>query len=127
MKTWKEIIHLEFSSSFPLLPFRDEQEKLEMLISCYRLGLLVCYPIKVEDIDYFNAKELLNCSVLAVVDNDIGFIKALLEYQTRKRFIWYILDMLIQCAIDNQKHEIQVMLVDYKYRNDLFKKKAFEL
>lgn len=37
------------------------------------------------------------------------------------------IDMLIQCAIDNKKYEIQTMLIDYKYKNNLFSDKRIEL
>lgn len=37
------------------------------------------------------------------------------------------IDMLIQCANENQKYEIQTMLMDYKYKHNLFQKKELEL
>lgn len=123
MKTWKEIIR---DKNFYSAPVSDESFEL-LAGGCYLARRNDCNQVDVADLDYYNGANLLSLSVIAVIDGDTEFIEALLEYQTRKRFVWYILDMLIQCAIDRKESEIQIMLVDYKYRNDLFRKKQFEL
>lgn len=124
MKTWREIIRNKILYRAPV-----SYESFELLAGDRYLARRSrgCDQVGVADLDHYSGTNLLSLSVIAVIDGDTEFIGALLEYQTRKRFVWYILDMLIQCAIDNKESEIQVMLVDYKYRNNLFRKKQFEL
>jgi len=54
-----------------------------------------------------NLREILQCGRKEILNNEI--------------------EMLLQCAIDTKMHECYVMLLNYKYENNLFRPPELEL
>ena len=70
----------------------------------------------------------LNCIVLSVVLSDVEIIELFLCQGGRKQFIQKNLATLIDCAIDcDSSPEVKLLLMDYKYRNGLYREHKFEL
>lgn len=69
--------------------------------------------------DHSDSKRIQVALVMATIMNDLEFVINNLYDK--------IIETLIECAIDNEKHEIQVYLTDYKYKHNLFQKKELEL
>ena len=76
------------------------------------------YAIKYYDNFYF-----LILLILSILIDDSDSVSKNLENVSQAKE----LDMLIQCANENQKYEIQTMLMEYKYKHNLFQKKELEL
>lgn len=74
-------------------------------------------------IKYYDKFHLLISLILTILIDDVTFVSENLKNVSQANEI----DMLIQCANENQKYEIQTMLMDYKYKHNLFQKKELEL
>lgn len=74
-------------------------------------------------IKYYDKFNLLISLILTILIDDFNFVSENLKNVSQAKEI----DMLIQCANENQKYEIQAMLMDYKYKNNLFLGKRIEL
>lgn len=72
-------------------------------------------------------KEFKKMSIAAIIRNDVNIIhnEILPHYFEKcdKNFI----DVMIECSIDNEYPEIRVMLMDFKYKHNLFTEKNWEL
>ena len=121
MKTWTKILH-------ECLPLKVSPVIDRTLKSAYDLAVCgINYQEYPENFEYMNGYDLTFLSVVAVISGDADFIRALTEYQGRKHLMSYILNILIPCANDREEYEIQIMLLDYKYRIGIFRKKKFDL
>lgn len=119
MKEWTEIVQSWIPE--PLRPVSIEQVE-----GIFRL-ILSSWQINTESFDSMETSTLLCCSIVAIVAGNKEYIRMLTEYQGRKHLMSYILDILISCANDREEYEIQIMLLDYKYRIGIFRKKKFDL
>lgn len=126
MRTWKEVIksHLGFH-----LPWAEPDDvMMQILIAEYNLAKGGAeYREYIKNFDYDTVDSILFLSVSAIIADDKAFIRELTAYQGGKHLMSYILDILIPCAIELKRYEIQMMLTDYKYRNHLYREKKFDL
>lgn len=74
-------------------------------------------------INYYDKFCLLISLILTILIDDSDFVSENVKNVSQEKEI----DMLIKCANENQKYEIQTMLIDYKYKNNLFSDKRIEL
>lgn len=74
-------------------------------------------------IKYYDKFKLLISLILTILIDDFDFVSENLKNVSQAKEI----DMLIQCANENQKYEIQTMLMEYKYKHNLFHKKELQL
>lgn len=86
--------------------------------SCSEYRLESGYIIK-----YCDKFSILISLILTILIDDFNFVSENLKNVSQAKEI----DMLIHCANENQKYEIQTMLMDYKYKNNLFLDKRIEL
>lgn len=117
MKAWRQILEENFMFVNPIT-----EERVRVLVGLNRLAQSGCTEI---DLDLLSGMELMLTAIIAVVTGDVQQIEMLLSYRTRKHFVCYMIDTLIQCAIDRKQHEISGMLVNFKNENDLYEKNQF--
>ena len=76
-------------------------------------------------------KQYMQIFVLAIYSNDVEFVSnLLLIYSTVFSDLVntsVFIDNLVECSIDNETSEITAILIDYKYKNNLFTENNFEL
>ena len=111
-RTWKALLRSPYSR-------RKYQRVIELLETFTE--------ISVNQLDKVGAVELIEVLSVSVITNNTDFINTVTKYKTRKHLIGYIIDELIDNAIFMRYHEIQMMLTNYKYENNLFHEKEFEL
>lgn len=112
LMAWRELLKADSNSG-----------EYRLLRRCYYLAKMS----EDDALEYFSGAELTETAAMAVLFGDTEFITRLTSYQTRKHLLSYILDELVQTAINQKNHEIQLMLTDYKYRNHLYREKKFDL
>lgn len=74
-------------------------------------------------INYYDKFYILISLILTILIDDFDFVSENVKNVSQAKEI----GMLIKCANENQKYEIQTMLMDYKYKQNLFQKKELEL
>ena len=114
------------SDCWERIPEAFRAVSIEQMEGIFHLALS-SWRIDAESFDYMGSRELLYCSVMAIVAGNKEYFKMLTEYKGRKHLMSYILDILILCANDRKEYEIQTMLLDYKYRIGVFWEKKFDL
>lgn len=112
LTAWREVL-----KTFPAV------SECSLLRLCYNLAKKPYADM----LDCFSSAELAEIFALAVLFEDAEFIAVLTGCQTRKHLISYILDELIQTAINQKNYDIQLILTDYKHRNHLYREKKFYL
>ena len=66
------------------------------------------------NLDALSGTELVVTATIAVIVGDVEQVEMLLSYRTRKHFVSYVIDTLIQCAIDRKQHEIFFDVVKFQ-------------
>lgn len=63
---------------------------------------------------------LKRTAILSVLDDDIDYLSEQILPLLLSKHKYDFIDTLIECAIDNKKHEITAMLIDFKGKNNLY-------
>jgi len=110
-----------------LLKASPNSRDYKLLRGCYYLSRVGTEKLTTDTLEYLSGAELTELAVMAVLFGDTEFVTVLTRYQTRKHLLGYILDELIEIAINQKNHDIQLMLTDYKYQHHLFRENKFDL
>ena len=116
LMAWKEI-----------LKTNPADGEYDLLRTCYYFARASTEKLTTNTFEYLSGAELTELAVMAVLFGDTEFVTMLTHYQTRKHLLGYILDELIEIAINQKNHDIQLMLTDYKYQHHLFRENKFDL
>lgn len=74
--------------------------------------------------DDFTGKEL----IFSIIINDcMDMLEEALAFDEKKEIIYKHIDEFIETAIINAHHEMTAILIDYKYKNNLFTEKKWEI
>lgn len=117
MKAWKQILEENFMFLSPMT-----EERIKVLVGADKISR--CSGIEI-DLDKLSGMELVVTAIVSVIVGDVEQVEMLLSYQTRKHFVSYMIDTLIQCAIDRKQHEIFLMLLNFKNENNMYEKNNF--
>lgn len=106
--------YLEDFTIEEFVPMIYEERKEEYTIRIISDKLFYENSIQYEDIFY-----------MSIIMSDLKHVEHLLKFINIYQH--GLIDELIRMSIDMEKHEIQVMLTDFKYKHNLFTEKKWEL